>query len=395
MIQKLWVRYAIIGAAFLAAIIFLISARQILAPVFIALAIGYVGDPLIDRFEQWKISRTWGIVILVCLILLAMLGLGFYIVPQLLDQIEELAAKLPRYWEILRNRFLPQLETYAAEHPDQIQEYKNAALTWLKENAAVIAGSVSSGMAASFRSLGAFVSSLLSLVIIPVLAFYFLRDWDIIKGELAKLIPPNRRDSVVGLFRELDQALGNFIKGQLLVAVILSIIYSVGLTIAGCPASLLVGLVAGFANLVPYLGIALGFLPAVLLTYLSGNPLWQVIFAGLTFIIGQMLEGMVITPKIVGDSVGLHPVTVMIALILGGSYFGFVGMILALPVAAVLMVLLKRLYRYYVASPFFLDEAVGEGPPPAQARAAPAETPLAEPEPPEAPVAPPEKESPE
>ncbi len=364
MTLKPWMRQLIILGVGIAALIVMFSAWQVLAPMFIALAIGYVGDPVIDKFEEWKISRTWGIVILAGLILLAMLGLSWYLIPKLIQQVNDLAATLPKYWEILRDKMAPQLESFAAEHPEQIEEYKQAAINWLKENAASIVAGVTSGMAASFRSLGGFVSSLLSLVIIPVLAFYFLRDFDIMKAKMTSLIPIKRRAYIVGLFSELDQALGNFIKGQLLVALILSVIYSIGLTIAGCPASLLVGLIAGFANLVPYLGIALGFVPAVLLTYLSGNPLWAVIFAGMTFIVGQLLEGMVITPKIVGDSVGLHPVVVMLALIIGGGYFGFVGMILALPAAAVLMVLLKRIYAYYIQSPFYYedDRPPGESP---------------------------------
>ena len=162
--------------------------------------------------------------------------------------------------------------------------------------------------------------------------------------------------------------MSNFIKGQLLVALILSVIYSIGLLIAGCPAALLIGLIAGFANLIPYLGIAVGFVPAVLLTYLSGNPLWQIIFAAVTFVIGQMLEGMVITPKVVGESIGLHPVVVLVGLMIGGTYFGFIGMILALPVTAIVMVLLRRAYNFYTKSLLYdnPNEPAEAAPPPSQ-----------------------------
>ena len=355
-LKKSWVRDLVIFLIVILVSAIMISMRGVLAPVFLALAIAYVGDPVIDRLEAWKISRTWGIVILILAILLIMGGLTAYLLPRLVIQIQELAHKLPLYWKQLEAQLLPQLETYMRDHPDQVADFKNSALAWLQENSGILVKNVSTGLARSFKSVGAFLSNVLSLIIIPVLAFYLLRDFDIMKENAVKLIPVRQRNFVVDLFKELDQALGSFIKGQLLVALILSVIYSVGLTIAGCPGSLLIGILAGFANLVPYLGLALGLIPALLLTYLSGNPLWQVILAGMTFVFGQLLEGMVITPKVVGESVGLHPVLVLVALAIGGTYFGIVGMILALPVCAVSMVLARRLHRTYLRSPLYDDE---------------------------------------
>ncbi len=362
LLNKLWFRNLVIFLALVLLLSLLISLQKIVAPLSIALAIGYVGDPIIDKLEEWKISRTWGIVILIFILILTMFGLTLYIVPKVLAQIQELLQKFPAYWETFRDKLLPQLTTYAQEHKEQVENLKEAALTWLQDNAGVLLTNITTNLASSFKSVGAFVANILSLIIIPVLAFYFLRDFDIMKGKVVKLIPLKRQKYIVDLFTELDLALGNFIKGQLLVALILAVIYSIGLTIAGCPASLLIGIVAGFANLIPYLGIALGFVPAVLLTYLTGNPMWQIILSGVTFIVGQMLEGMVITPKIVGESVGLHPVVVLIALMVGGGYFGFIGMILALPASAVLLVLFKRGYHYYIGSVLY-HEGVLPSPP--------------------------------
>ncbi len=350
MLHKLWVRNLIIVCVMVVSVFLLLYFQQVAVPIMIALAIGYVGDPVIDKFEEWKIKRTWGIVILCTLIVMVLAGMMLYVVPKLVSQLNDLIATLPGYWEKLSKELLPYLTQYAETHPEEITEAKAAALAWLQENAGILLKNIASSLAVSFKSVGSFLANILGLIIIPVLAFYFLRDFDILKGQALELVPVKRKAYVANLFRDLDQALGNFIKGQLLVALILSIIYSIGLTIAGCPASLLIGIIAGFSNLIPYLGIALGFVPAVLLTYLTGNPMWQVITAGVTFIVGQMLEGMVITPKVVGESVGLHPVVVLVSLMIGGSYFGFVGMILALPVCAVGMVLLRRGYRYYVNS---------------------------------------------
>lgn len=362
MIHKPWVRNTVIIAICLFICYMLYAMRSVLSPVFIALAAAYVLDPVIDRFEGWKISRTWGIVLLCSLMVLAMVALTWYLVPQLLSELRSLQETFPTYWNRLKEQALPHLETYLAKHPEEVEQYRETAIAWLQENAGLLLKSITAGLATSFKSIGAFFGNVLGLIIIPVLAFYLLRDFDIMTARLGNLVPLNRRAAVFDLFRELDETMSNFIKGQLLVALLLSLIYTIGLEIANCPASLLIGVIAGFANLIPYLGIALGFVPAVLLTYLSGNPSWQIVAAGLTFVVGQMLEGMVITPKVVGESVGLHPVVVLVGLTIGGTYFGFLGMVLALPATAILMVLLNRTHNLYTNSVLFHGDAANAPP---------------------------------
>ena len=354
-LQKPWFRNLIILLLAFGFLIVALSLRQVLAPVFIALAVAYLFDPVIDKFEEWKISRTWGIILLLSLILLVVAGILLYLVPRLISQVQDLTEKIPIYWDQLESRLMPDLQSFINEHPAEVEEAKASALTWLKTHAGQVIQSVGSGIATSLSSVGGFLSNMLGLIIVPVLAFYLLRDFDILKDRVVDILPKGKRDYVVHLFTELDEAMGNFIQGQLLVAIILSVIYSIGLTIAGCPGSLLIGCLAGFANLVPYLGIVVGFVPAVLLTYLSGNPTWQIVVAALTFFVGQLMEGMVITPKVVGESVGLHPAMVLIALMIGGSYFGIVGMILALPASAVLLVLIRRIYYGYKQSVLYHD----------------------------------------
>ncbi len=355
MFEKRWFRNAIIAAIVLLALYLLYATSSVLAPVFIALAIAYVLDPVIDRFERWNISRSWGIMLL-CLLMVAVLtGLSLYLVPLLLHQLHALADALPGYWERASASFKPYLQEYMQTHPQEIEDAKNSILLWLKENAAMLSRSLLAGLATSFKSIGNFIGNLLGLVIIPVFAFYLLRDFDLLTGSAVRLIPLKHRAWVLDLVGELNTTMRNFIKGQLLVALMLSLIYTIGLWICGCPGFLLIGVIAGFANLIPYLGLALGLAPALLLTYLSGNPTWQIVGAGLTFIVGQMLEGMVITPKVVGESVGLHPAVVLIGLTLGGTYFGFIGMILALPGTAVLMVLVRRAQGLYIDSVLYHD----------------------------------------
>ena len=364
MIRKAWVRNLIIFLIVAFFITLVLLMRQVLAPLFIALTIAYVGDPLVDRLEKLKIPRTWGIVILIGVMCLVLFGISAYLVPKLAGQVRSLAEKLPTYWETAEKKWeevmIDQdsaIKGFLDNHAEEVETFKQDAANWLKTHAGTLLKSFGTAITASFKSIGAFFANLLGLVIIPVLAFYLLRDFDIMNAKIAALIPIKRRSFVISLFREIDAALGNFIKGQLLVALILSIIYSIGLKIAGCPAFLLIGVLAGFANLIPYLGLILGLVPAVLLTYLSGNPTWQILTAGLTFVVGQMLEGMVITPKVVGETVGLHPVMVLVSLTVAGTYFGFLGMILALPACAVLMVLLRRAYIFYINSMLYHDGA--------------------------------------
>jgi len=353
MISKPWIRNSIIVGLLLLILALMLAIKQVLAPVFVALAIAYVGDPLIDWFEKHKISRTLGIVILLTVFALGLVGFGYYLIPRLVTEISSLAQDMPKYWDTFYKRVQPFIEGHEAE----VKVWTEKGIAWAEENAGMLASNISAAVLTSFRSIGSFFANMLGLLIIPVLAFYFLRDFDIMTEKAKQLIPIKRRELAISLLTDLHVALSNFIKGQLLVALILSVIYSIGLLIAGCPAAILIGLIAGFANLIPYLGIALGLVPAVLLTYLAPDAqMWQVIFAASTFLVGQMLEGMLITPKVVGESVGLHPVVVMVGIMIGGTYFGLMGMILALPATAVVMVLLRRSFSYYTSSIIYHED---------------------------------------
>jgi len=355
-LQKNWVRYSIFALSFILGIAILLSIREVATPIFLALVIAYLGDPIIDQLEKWKISRTLGIIIL--LLLLTLLGTAFliYVIPKFINQINDLSEALPTYIAKQKAEFWPEINKFYQNHKQEVDD----AIIWLKEqakeNGSLFAKSIGISIVSSFKSVGSFIAGLLGWVVVPVFAFYLLRDFDIMREKIMDLFPLDKKEKMIDLFTELHVTLMKFIKGQFLVALILAIIYSVGLTLSGCPASLLIGLLAGIANFVPYLGFAIGFGPAIFLTYLSGGGVPGMIGVSLTFIIGQMLEGMVITPKVVGESVGLHPVLVMIAIMLGGTYFGISGMILALPAAAVLLVFIKRSHKQYLISPLFLAQ---------------------------------------
>jgi len=355
-LKKNWVRYLIFLAGFFTSIVFLLVLDEITTPIFIALIIAYLGDPLVDKLEEWKINRSLGIVILLTALVLIGAGFLLYVIPKIVNQINELSEALPKYIAKQKDAFWPEIDKFYQNHRQEVEQASVWLVDQVQSNGSILAKNIGLSIVSSFKSIGGFIAGMISWIVVPVLAFYLLRDFDIMRGRIMDLFPLDKKDQWIGLFSELHESLMAFIKGQFVVAGILAIIYTVGLTLSGCPASVLIGILAGFANLVPYLGIAVGFAPAALLVYLAGGGFLGFFGVCLTFIAGQMLEGMVVTPKVVGDSVGLHPVLVMIAIMLGGTYFGMTGMILALPAAAVLMVFIRRSHQHYLKSPLYLAD---------------------------------------
>ena len=188
----------------------------------------------------------------------------------------------------------------------------------------------------------------MSLFLIPILTFYLLRDWDQLIAHLGVLVPDSQRDTVFALARETDEVLGAFLRGQLLVMIALAIIYSLGLSLVGIKFAIAIGVVSGLVSFVPYLGFVFGIGLAAMTVALEPNPLWLLLGVVATFTVAQVLEGTVLTPKLVGDRIGLHPVLVIFAIAAGGQLFGFFGILLALPAAAVLSVLVRFAYDRYL-----------------------------------------------
>jgi predicted PurR-regulated permease PerM len=203
----------------------------------------------------------------------------------------------------------------------------------------------------------ALMAWLANLVLIPVVGFYLLRDWDVMMAKLRSLLPRQRESQVMGLAGECHEVLGAFVRGQLLVMLALGVIYSSGLMLVGLELGLLIGLLAGLAAIVPYMGFIIGIGAALIagLFQFGGDP-YPLLGIVAVFMIGQVLEGMVLTPMLVGDRIGLHPVAVIFAILAGGELFGFTGVLLALPVAAVIMVLLRHVHDLYKESDMYGGE---------------------------------------
>ncbi len=340
-------------------IIFLYYARRVVIPFFVAFALAYLLDPLVDRMEKWKISRTLSVVSLMTLFFASILGAGLLVFPMLRLQAESLAKNLPEYIQVVQNWLRPVLEKVAGLDQAKIQDLLNEGMARFGELPLRVLTFVSSFLWDSLSNLFDMILMAANLVIIPVVMFYLLRDYDKIIEKILALVPPRLKESIVDTVSEIDRVLANFVRGQLMVAFLMGALYSIGLYAAGTPMSLFIGFLAGFANLVPYLGIIVGFVPAALLTYLQVQEWMPIFWVMGVFGVVQMLEGMVITPRILGENIGLHPVAVIFAVLLGGELFGLTGIILGVPAVAVLNVLLRRGILQYKSSTFFSSKPHG------------------------------------
>ena len=223
------------------------------------------------------------------------------------------------------------------------------------QNATNIATQIISAVTSSSLQLIAWIGN---LVLVPVVAFYLLRDWDIIIAEIDGLLPRHIQPRTALLAKECDAVIGQFLRGQMLVMLALGLIYSIGLAIIGLDVALIVGMVAGIASVVPYLGTIIGVLAATVAALVQRQAdVMSLIPVFVVFGIGQTIEGWVLTPLLVGDKIGLHPVAVIFAVLAGGQLFGFVGILLALPIAAIIVVLVRHAHDKYRTSAFYGAEA--------------------------------------
>lgn len=326
----------------------------ILLPFVAGMLTAYFLDPLADRLEAKKIPRGIATALILLAFFMVVTGVFMLLLPMLQRQITELAVLMPGMIEAARQYIEPMLREFLAGlPPDAMAEIKtnvgnfagNAA-KWVTE---VLAGLWSGGVA---------LFNVLSLLVVtPVVAFYLLRDWDLITAKIDSWLPLGARETIREQLAAIDATLAAFIRGQASVCLVLGLIYGIGLSIVGLKSGLLVGIGAGFISFIPYLGAASGLLVGVGIA-LFQFPEWLpiIIVAGI-FLFGQTLESYVLTPRLVGDRVGLHPVWIIFALMAGGALFGFTGILLAVPVAAVVGVLLRFGIARYLKSPLYRGES--------------------------------------
>jgi len=349
-------RSLIWGGGFVVLCLLVYLLRDVLAPFVAGAAVAYLLDPVCDWLERKGFGRTAATaVVTVCFFLIALAVLALFL-PLLIGEVTDLLRRLPDIIQALQNKAAPIIEfaRQYLEHEDiniasQVGSITGNAVQWI--------GKAVGGVAGGFGAVFGFLSF---MFITPVVAFYLLRDWDRMIATIDDLLPLNQRDTVREQATEIDRTLAGFVRGQASVCLLLGLFYGTGLAIVGLDFGFVIGLLTGFVSFIPYVGMLMGVAIGLGVAFAQFDSLLSIALVGGVFAAGQILEGNVITPKLVGEKVGLHAVWIIFALMAGGALFGFVGVLLAVPVAAVVGVLVRFFIRRYRESPLYAHGAAGQ-----------------------------------
>lgn len=349
------IRFWLIGAALFAAALVLL--KDMLLPFVAGMAVAYLLDPVVDRLERKGLSRAAGTLVVLGAFFLLAVGLILLLVPLLQTQIVEFARRVPSYIERAKATVGPLWEA-------AVQHLSDEDLKRLPELAGSHAGQA---LQLALRFVGGLVSggvavaNLLSLMfIMPLVAFYLLRDWPKLVGAIDGWLPRDHAGIIREQLGAIDRTLAGFVRGQATVCLALATYYATGLGVTGLDFGLVIGLFAGLISFVPFIGAAVGGGLALGLGLAQFGLGLKLGLVALVFGLGQILEGNVLTPKLVGDRIGLHPVWIIFALLAGGAVFGFLGVLLAVPAAAVVGVLARFSLQRYLASPVYRGHGGGE-----------------------------------
>ena len=343
--RRFWLWGGIL-AAFMAAIWVL---SPVLLPFLVGLAIAYVLDPAVDRVERWGLSRTLSTSLVMALFFVILATIILLLSPVVVDQMRGLSRRIVQGIEELQVLIRPYIEEYLND-PQPSQDRKSADGIGIATQVLQWAG----GMAGQLIHGGLAVFNILSLIFItPVVAFYLMRDWDRIVATVDLWLPRDHAPVIRKLLHEIDARMAGFLRGQALVCLLLGMFYALGLTLVGLNYGLIIGLVTGLVSFVPYIGMLLGAGVGLGVAFFQFDNWWMVVAVGGVFMLGQVIEGNFVSPILVGDRVGLHPVWLMLAVLAGGALFGFVGVLIAVPAAAAIAVLLRFALERYLESPLY------------------------------------------
>jgi predicted PurR-regulated permease PerM len=343
---QLWAWLAI--AAAIGLLVWLLS--PILAPFLAAAILAYILDPLVERMTRRRLPRTLSVVFVLLLTLTLLVALLLVVLPLAYKETRLLMEKLPGFLDWLNQHAAPWLKARL----DIDLQFDVATVKQMARDAFAQNEDLTKSVLRSLGSGGlAVIAFVANLVLLPVVLFYLLRDWNSLVASVEALIPRRAHDKALTMARDIDAVLAEWLRGQLLVVLLMSTYYSIALWLAGLDFALPIGIITGLAVIVPYVGIVIGLVLATVAALLQFDSLTGVLWVWLAIGIGQGLEGMLVTPLIVGQRIGLHPVAVIFALLAFGQVFGFFGVLLALPASAVLLVALRHLRAAYVAGPLY------------------------------------------
>jgi len=329
--------------------------RSVLTPIFIAFLIAYFLNPLINRIVARRVNRTLAIAFLLLLFVLAVTLLSLIFLPAFEDQISRFMARLPGMISTFTTNATPFVERISGMDATRLFDL---GMEKLREYLSGMSGAdlkpVGGFLGSTFSGTYSFVMAMVNVVLIPVFAFYFMRDFEGIKNGLGELVPFSHREIIMRVIGEIDEVLSHFVHGQALVCIALGLLYATGFTIAGVPMGFAIGLMAGLAAFIPYFGAIMGVLMSLIMVLLDWQGVGPLLGIFITLGVVQTLDSFLVTPKILGNRVGLSPVSVIIALLVGGKILGFVGVLIAVPTAAVAKIFYRYARRAYLSSNFYL-----------------------------------------
>ena len=322
----------------------------VLTPFVVAAVLAYALTPLVNKLDDMgkgRLPRVVAVVLVELMFIILALSLVLLIVPIVAKEIPLIRVQIPLLADRITNGLTPWLAQYGIKVSLDVGSLKTLALKYLNANYEDMFGSVLS----SLRLGGSVALAVLgNAVLIPVALFYLLMDWDKFVARLLELVPPPMRGAFDSFTDESDSVLGQYLRGQLLVMLIMAAFYAIGLALFGLDLALPIGIFTGLAMFIPYLGFGIGLILAVLAGLLQFASIKALVMVAVVYGIGQVVESLYLTPRLVGERIGLHPLAVIFALLAFGQVFGFVGVLIALPLSAVLLVALRRIKQRYVTS---------------------------------------------
>jgi len=322
----------------------------ILAPFLFAAILAYILDPLVERFTGRYVPRTLAVLVVMVGVLALVVALALVVLPLFAKELRLLAERMPSFIGWLNQRVAPLAESYLGVAVQfDVETVRALASELVVENQDLVGRLLGSLKIGGLALLAFFVN----LLLVPVVLFYLLRDWNALLARVDGLIPRHLHEKARKMLGEVDAVLAEFLRGQLTVILVMSLYYVLALWLAGLQFALPIGLITGILVFVPYVGALLGFALGTIAALMQYDGLWSLVWVWVAFGVGQSLEGMVVTPWLVGDRIGLHPVAVIFALLAFGQLFGFFGILLALPASAALLVALRHLRGAYLASSLY------------------------------------------
>ena len=327
--------------------------NSVLMPFVASMILAYLADPLTNYFQRLGLKRPLAVSLVFLVLLIVLTACLLIFIPLVVQQIKQLGEAVPDIFMWVENVLAPQVQEWTGY--DLRAEVTNVREV-LVENWRDAGGYLAQALGHIGRSGMALMTWITYIALIPVVTFYLLLDWGRMLRNVASLVPRQWADDTFRLARRCDEVLASFLRGQLLVMLSLGIIYATGLTMMGLNFGLLIGFVSGIVSFVPFLGFIVGITVALIVALFQFGTWWAVLGVIVVFSIGQAAESVILQPKLLGDKIGLHPVAVIFAVLAGGNIFGFTGVLLALPAAAVFMVLLRELNDRYKQSTLYKSE---------------------------------------